>query len=273
MTDTREVLSPCKVNEFLYITGLMPDGYSFLQTMYTVLDYGDQMEFTVREDGNFTLEGFDFPMEQNLIYKAARALKQKTLSPLGADIRVKKILNEGGGLGGGSGNAATTLIELNRMWNCSLLKKDLLDLGAELGADVPLFIEGGSTFGEYRGTVLTPVPSPGGWYVVACPRCHVPTAELFKMPDLKRDCPRRTFDELIKLPFENVFTDVVTKRYPEVAELIEIMSTLGKPRMSGSGGSCFLWFADEDQAKSAFSSLRSRNINVFMAKPLRKNAI
>lgn len=262
------VLSPCKVNEFLYITGRYEDGYSRLQTLYTVLDYGDSMEFAVRDDGKLTLAGFDFPMEQNLIYKAAMALREASGCTKGADIAVGKILPQGGGLGGGSGNAATALVQLNALWNAGLSKQDLLSIGARLGADVPLFIEGGATFGEGRGTELSDAPSMGGFYVVACPRCRVPTAELFKAPDLKRDCPVRTHDELMKAPFENVFTPVVTRRYPEVARLLEAMSKYGPARMSGSGGSCFLWHGDEDSAKRSLEGLRSMGIGCFMARPL-----
>ena len=262
------VLSPCKVNEFLYITGRYPDGYSRLQTLYTVLDYGDTMEFSVRGDGKFTLTGFDFPMEQNLIYKAAVALREASGCRLGADIAVDKILPQGGGLGGGSGNAATALAQLNKLWEAGLSKQELLSIGARLGADVPLFIEGGATFGEGRGTELTDAPSRGGFYVVACPSCHVPTAELFKAPDLRRDCPVRTHEELMKAPFGNVFTPVVTKRYPEVARLLEAMSKYGSARMSGSGGSCFLWHEDEDSAKRSLEGLRSMGIACFMARPL-----
>ncbi len=266
-------LSPCKVNEFLYITGRYPDGYSRLQTLYTVLDYGDEMEFCVRDDGKLTLSGFDFPMEQNLIYKAAVLLQKESGCALGADIRVRKVLPAGGGLGGGSGNAATTLVELNALWETGLPKARLLELGASLGADVPLFVEGGATFGEGRGTELTDAPSMGGFYVVACPSCHVPTAELFKMPDLRRDCPVRTHEELMKAPFENVFTPVVVKRYPEVARLLETMSAYGKPRMSGSGGSCFLWHDDEDCARRSLEALKALGIHVFMARPLPRAAV
>ncbi|MGN0908544.1 MAG: 4-(cytidine 5'-diphospho)-2-C-methyl-D-erythritol kinase [Succinivibrio sp.] len=268
MTSASSVLSPCKVNEFLYLTGRYPDGYSRMQTLYTVLDYGDAMEFSVRDDGRLTLRGFDFPMEQNLIYKAAVMLAQASGCALGADIRVEKVLPAGGGLGGGSGNAATTLVQLNRLWGTGLSKQDLLRLGARLGADVPLFIEGGATFGEGRGTELEDAPCRGGFYVVACPSCHVPTAEIFRMPDLRRDCPVRTHEELMALPFENVFTPVVARRFPEVAGLLEAMSAFGSPRMSGSGGSCFLWFEGEARAASALQGLSGMGIRAFMARPL-----
>ena len=262
------VLSPCKVNEFLYITGRYEDGYSRLQTLYTVLDYGDAMDFSVRGDGRLTLSGFGFPMEQNLIYKAAVALREASGCRLGADIRVDKILPQGGGLGGGSGNAATALVQLNALWEAGLSKQELLSIGARLGADVPLFIEGGATFGEGRGTELSDAPSRGGFYVVACPSCHVPTAELFKAPDLRRDCPVRTHEELMRPPFENVFTPVVARRYPEVARLLEQMSKYGPARMSGSGGSCFLWHEDEASARHSLEGLKSAGIRCFMAMPL-----
>lgn len=268
--------SPCKLNEFLYITGQRPDGYHDLQTLFTVLDYGDEMSFEVTGDGIVDLvTRFPFPKEQNLIYKAALALKPLVRTSCGCRISISKRLPEGGGLGGGSGNAATTLQVLNRLWDLRLPKADLIAIAARLGADVPVFIEGVSCFGEGIGEILTPVPRPTRWYLVVNPGCKVPTAKLFASPQLKKDSPVRKLDELLAAPFENCFTPVVTAAYPQVAKLLNILGELGTDaRMSGSGSSCFVSFTAREDALWALDQIRGQGgFNAFIAPSCNHNTV
>lgn len=268
--------SPCKLNEFLYITGKRPDGYHDLQTLFTVLDYGDEMSFEVTDDGRVDLiTPFPFPKEENLIYRAAMALKPLAKSSCGCIIAIEKKLPEGGGLGGGSGNAATTLQVLNRLWDLRLGKSDLIALAVKLGADVPIFIEGVSCFGEGIGEILTPVAWNRRWYLVANPGCKVPTAKLFASDRLRKDSPVRTLDELMSVPFENCFTPVVTGEYPQVAKLLEILGKLAPDaRMSGSGSSCFVSFTSKEDATWALDELgKYGDFNAFIAPSCERNTV
>lgn len=269
-------VSPCKLNEFLYITGKRPDGYHDLQTLFVVLNYGDHMSFEVTDDGAIDLlTKFPFPKEQNLIYKAATALKQLSGTKQGCRISIEKILPEGGGLGGGSGNAATTLQVLNALWGLNLDKQSLIMLGAKLGADVPIFIEGVSCFGEGIGEILHPVDFPKRWYLVVNPGCKVPTAKLFKSEKLKKNSLVRSYEELLTAPFENCFTKVVTSEYPQVAKLLELLGTLGEnARMSGSGSSCFVSFATMHEANEALNKLKGLcKFNAFIAPSCTTNTV
>ena len=269
-------ISPCKINEFLYIIGKRPDGYHNLQTLFVVLDYGDPMTFEITDDGIVDLKtAFDFPKEQNLIYKAAMLLKKRYQVKQGCRIAIDKILPQGGGLGGGSGNAATVLQVLSHLWGLDLDDETLIKLGATLGADVPLFIKGITTFGEGIGERLQEVPWPERYYLVVNPNCKVPTKELFGSPLLKRDSPERTLDELLKAPFENCFTPVVTKAYKEVAQLLQCLEKYGHARMSGSGSSCFVSFENIDDCNRAYQDFSAQhpNMPIFKAKSCSKNYI
>lgn len=269
-------ISPCKINEFLYITGKRPDGYHNLQTLFVVLNHGDPMTFDITDDGIVDLKtAFDFPKEQNLIYKAAMLLKERYELKMGCLISIDKVLPQGGGLGGGSGNAATVLQVLSHFWGLKLDDETLITLGAALGADVPLFIKGVTTFGQGIGEILTVVSRPERYYLVVNPNCKVPTKELFSSPLLKRDSPNKSFDELLKTPFENCFTPVVTRQYAQVAELLEHLEKYGPARMSGSGSSCFVSFENYDDCNKAFLDFSAHypDLPIFKAKSCSKNYI
>ncbi|HAH70242.1 MAG TPA: 4-(cytidine 5'-diphospho)-2-C-methyl-D-erythritol kinase [Succinivibrionaceae bacterium] len=271
-------ISPCKVNDFLYIVGKTTNGYHKLQTLFTVLKYGDTMTFeSAQNDGLIEIQGpFDFPQEQNLIYKAAALLKRKYAINKGIKISVIKRLPEGGGLGGGSGNAATTLLVLNRIWDLNLSEAELISMGNDLGADVPLFIKGTTTFGQGTGEILQEVKLPTRWYLVVNPGCKVPTKELFALPELKRDSPVRTLEQLLKIPFENSFTPCVIKRYPQVQKLLDELSAYGNVAcMSGSGSSCFVRFSSKKKCTDAFNDFLSRHdeFKVFMAPSCNENPV
>ncbi len=237
-------LSPCKLNLFLYITGKRPDGYHNLQTLFTLLDYGDEITFVPRNHNKVQLlTDFGFPQEENLIYKAAMLMRSMSKSSFGIDITINKVLPQGGGLGGGSSNAATTILALNELWNIGLSIDEMEQLGLELGSDVPIFIHGKSAFAEGRGEIFTDIPLLQQTYLVAIPSCHVSTKELFQDPQLPRDTPMRSIDDLLKLPFGNDFTRIVKKRYPEVNSILKTLPEYaldGKAYLTGSGGCCFI---------------------------------
>lgn len=258
-------LSPCKLNLFLYITGKRADGYHNLQTLFVILDYGDKMSFEITEDKVNLLTDFGFPCEQNLIYKAAMLLKQKHQVKKGVNISIDKILAQGGGLGGGSANAATTLLVLNKLWDLNLEEKTLIDYGATLGADVPIFIKGKTCFAQGIGEILQEVEYPNKYYLVATPNCKVPTPKLFASTLLKKDYPTREFNELLNTPFENCFTPVVVKEYPQVLDLLNTLQEFGTAFMSGSGSSCFVSFDSKAKAQLAHEKLKAKNINCFIA--------
>lgn len=270
-----EVSSPCKLNLFLYITGKRPDGYHNLQTLFVILDHGDKMTFETsdKNDEVKLLTDFGFPVEKNLIYKAAMLLKQETHCKKGVNISIDKVLPQGGGLGGGSGNAATTLSVLNKLWDLNLSEDKLIELGASLGADVPIFVKGTTCFAQGIGEILEPVNVENKYYLVATPDCSVPTRVLFASDKLKKDSPVRTFDELLHSRFDNCFTPVVVNEYPQVKELLDTLSEFGTASMSGSGSSCFVAFDSYDHAKCAQMKIDKLNIKSFIAKSVSKSPV
>ena len=260
-------VSPCKLNLFLYITGKRPDGYHNLQTLFVILDHGDIMHFETTDDDRVELlTDFGFPVEKNLIYKAAMLLKEQTLCKKGVKISIDKVLPQGGGLGGGSGNAATTLMVLNRLWDLKLKEDSRLKMGTSLGADVPIFIKGKTCFAEGIGEILEEKSYPDKYYLVATPECKVPTAKLFGSEELKKDSKVRSYEELINSPFENCFTPVVVKEYPEVQTLLDKLSEFGPSFMSGSGSSCFVAFDSIEAALKAKNRIDELKISSFVAR-------
>lgn len=270
-----EVTSPCKLNLFLYITGKRSDGYHNLETLFVLLDHGDQMTFETSDtkDEVNLLTDFGFPVEKNLIYKAAMLLKKETNCKKGVNISIDKVLPQGGGLGGGSGNAATTLSVLNKLWNLNLPEDKLIKLGTFLGADVPIFIKGTTCFAKGIGEILEPVDIENKYYLVATPDCSVPTKVLFASDKLKKDSPSRSFDELMQTQFDNCFTPVVVNEYPKVKELLDTLSEFGTASMSGSGSSCFVAFDTYDHAKCAQMKIDKLNIKSFIAKSVSKSPV
>lgn len=270
-----EVTSPCKLNLFLYITGKRSDGYHNLETLFVLLDHGDQMTFETSDtkDEVNLLTDFGFPVEKNLIYKAAMLLKKETNCKKGVNISIDKVLPQGGGLGGGSGNAATTLSVLNKLWNLNLPEDKLIKLGTSLGADVPIFIKGTTCFAKGIGEILEPVDIENKYYLVATPDCSVPTKVLFASDKLKKDSPSRSFDELMQTKFDNCFTPVVVNEYPKVKELLDTLSEFGTASMSGSGSSCFVAFDTYDHAKCAQMKIDKLNIKSFIAKSVSKSPV
>ncbi|MBB3227462.1 4-diphosphocytidyl-2-C-methyl-D-erythritol kinase [Luteibacter sp. Sphag1AF] len=235
--------APAKLNLFLRITGRRPDGYHELQTVFRLLDWGDEVRIRVRADGVISrpIPVPGVSEDDDLTVRAARLLARHTGTPLGADIEVRKRIPMGGGLGGGSSDAATVLVALNALWETNLSENDLAGLGLSLGADVPVFVRGRSAWAEGVGEKLSPIKLPKRWYVVLDPREHVPTAALFQSPELTRNAPPATISSFVSGDSaENAFEPVVRARHPRVAAALDWLGRHGRARLSGSGGCVFL---------------------------------
>lgn len=241
MTATFILPAPAKLNLFLHITGQRADGYHLLQTLFIFLDYADQISLTCREDGVIqrTNTVADVPEEMDLVVKAAHLLQRYTQQTLGVDIEVDKYIPMGGGLGGGSSDAATVLVGLNQLWQCGLSVDKLAALGLQLGADVPVFVRGQAAWAEGVGEQLTPVDLDLGWYIVIHPKVHVPTRELFLEKSLTRNCVPIKLAAFHGGETINVFQPVVETKFPEVAKAIAWLSGYTDARLTGSGSCIF----------------------------------
>ena len=247
--------APAKLNLFLHIVGRRADGYHLLQSVFRLLDYGDDVDVAVRADGAIRrltpIAGVD--EAQDLTLKAARLLQAESGTTLGADIAVRKRLPMGGGLGGGSSDAATVLLALNGLWNLNWPRPRLAELGLRLGADVPFFVGGSNAFVEGIGERLTPIELPPAWYVVLAPPVHVATAEIFALPELKRDrAAIRTQDYRPGFGVNDLQAPVAA-RYPAVAEHLSWLAGFGDARMTGSGACVFLEVPDAAGAQEIFA--------------------
>ncbi|MGE5624203.1 MAG: 4-(cytidine 5'-diphospho)-2-C-methyl-D-erythritol kinase [Bacillota bacterium] len=259
--------APAKLNLFLHVTGRRPDGYHLLQTAYQFLDRTDSLEFEVRDDGRILRrEGpADVTEAEDLCLKAAHLLKQRTGTSLGAAIKLRKILPLGGGLGGGSSDAATTLTALNRLWGTGLDTPALQALGLQLGADVPVFVGGEAAWAEGIGEKLSPLELPEPWYLVIEPACRVATREIFQAPELTRNSAPITIARFRAGETRNDLAPVVRKRHPEVAEALDWLAGHAAARLTGSGACVFAAFPDEPEARRV-QGLLPRGFKGFVAK-------
>ncbi|MFJ5299444.1 4-(cytidine 5'-diphospho)-2-C-methyl-D-erythritol kinase [Pseudomonas sp. NPDC088368] len=259
--------APAKLNLMLHILGRRPDGYHELQTLFQFLDYGDELSFALREDGEVRLqtELADVPHDSNLIVKAARALKEQSGSPLGADIWIKKVLPMGGGIGGGSSDAATTLLGLNHLWHLGWDEDRLAALGLKLGADVPVFVRGHAAFAEGVGEILTPEDPEEPWYVVLVPQVSVSTAEIFSDPLLTRDTPPIKVRPVPKGNSRNDCLPVVARRYPEVRNALNLLGKFTEAKLTGTGSCVFGAFPSKAEADKV-SALLTETLTGFVAK-------
>lgn len=271
MTDTtrslRDCLAPAKLNLFLHITGRRPDGYHALQSVFQLLDWGDRLHFTLRDDGKVSrvTDVPGVPEESDLVVRAASLLKAHAGATLGVDIEIDKRLPMGAGLGGGSSDAATTLLALNRLWRLDLPRTTLQSLAVKLGADVPFFVFGKNAFAEGIGEALQAVELPARWFLVVTPRVHVPTAAIFSEKSLTRDSkPITITDFLAQRGIDAGWPDsfgrndmqpVVTSKYAEVAKVEEWFYNLTPARMTGSGASVFAAFKSKADAEAAQAKL------------------
>lgn len=267
--------APAKLNLFLHILGRRPDGYHNLQTVFQFIDYCDELRFTVRQDNAINLHS---PIEgvadsDNLIVKAARLLQQTTHSALGADIFVEKKIPMGGGLGGGSSNAATTLVALNTLWDLQQSNTQLQALGLTLGADIPVFVAGHAAWAEGVGEKLLPITLPEPWYVIIKPSVSVPTAKIFSDPQLTRNTSPFTIHEFSKgRETRNDFEIVVCKHYPEVAAALEWLNQFAEARLTGSGSCIFAAVTEESIAQQIVQQIPAEFFG-FYAKALNKSPL
>lgn len=251
--------APAKLNLFLHITGRRADGYHLLQTVFQFLERSDTIYFSVRSDGlvRRTSELSGVAPENDLVVRAARALQAATGTSLGADIRVDKCLPMGGGLGGGSSDAATTLAALNRLWDTGLSERRLAEIGLGLGADVPIFLHGRAAWAEGVGEQFEPIDLPEPWFVVITPGTSIATATLFSDSGLTRDCPPITIRDFLAGAGHNVFEPVVRRRYPPVAEALDWLGRYGPARLTGTGACIFAPFGQREDAEWVLARLPS----------------
>lgn len=263
MTDRDPALAwpaPAKLNLMLRVVGRRPDGYHELQTVFQFIEQGDRLWFDLREDGAVrrldALAGV--AEDDDLTVRAARALQRATGCRLGVDIRCEKNLPMGGGLGGGSSDAATTLVALNRLWGTGLDEDALSALALPLGADVPVFVRGSAAWGEGVGERLEPVDLPEPWYLVLVPPCSVSTRDVFCHPELTRDSRPITLADFLSGDVTNDCLPVVRRDYPEVESALDWLSAWGGGRLTGTGACVFAVFDDEARALEALSRAPTR---------------
>lgn len=249
--------APAKLNLMLRIVGRREDGYHLLQTVFQFVDWCDYISFAWLEAPEVVLAKPlpEVPPNEDLTVRAARLLQQATGFRRGVQITVDKRLPMGGGLGGGSSDAATVLVALNALWKLGLSTEELIDLGVRLGADVPVFIKGVAAWAEGVGEKLTPLDLPEPWYVLLIPPCRVETARVFSAPDLTRDSPLVTIDEFHAGETGNDCLSVVQRMYPKVAAALEALSAYGKAQLTGTGACVFAAFADPQEAKAVAHAL------------------
>ena len=242
--------APAKLNLMLHIVGRRADGYHELQTLFQFLDYADQLHFAARQDGIIRLHSplDGVPHDSNLIVRAACALQQQSGCALGADIWLDKQLPMGGGIGGGSSDAATTLVGLNHLWQTQLNEDRLAALGLRLGADVPVFVRGRAAFAEGVGEQLQAVELSEPWFLVAVPQVFVSTAEVFSAPELTRNTPPIKVRSLLEGGGHNDCQPVVEARYPEVRNALILLNKFVPARLTGTGACVFGSFPNRDDA-------------------------
>lgn len=271
MQSLKNCPAPAKLNLFLHVTGRRADGYHLLQTAFQIIDRSDTLDFTLRDDGQLrrVTEVAGVPEQQDLIIRAARLLQAEVQRrtgalPPGVDIAIHKILPMGGGLGGGSSDAATTLMALNKLWNAGLSRQELMDLGLPLGADIPFFIFGETAFAEGVGEALRAVAAPECWYVVIEPGVQVPTPAIFSSEHLTRNTSPVIMSDFssylanhkgLKAFGKNDLQQVATRLFPPVAEAVEWLSAYGDARMTGSGACVFCAVANEVDADAVLGKI------------------
>ena len=264
---TLSLPAPAKLNLFLHITGRRDDGYHLLQTLFQFLDYSDTLHFTPRDDGQIQLLT-DLPgvaAEDNLIVRAARSLQQASGTGMGADIRLDKRLPLGGGIGGGSSDAATTLVGLDRLWQTGFSEDQLADLGLKLGADVPVFVRGRAAWAEGIGEQLTPVEIEEPWYLVVVPSSQVSTAEIFSDQRLTRSTAPITLAAFREHGGRNDCLPVVAARYTEIRNTLILLNKFCEAKMTGTGSCLFGAFPNEREADKVRARLPA-TLKAFVAK-------
>ncbi|WP_063344082.1 4-(cytidine 5'-diphospho)-2-C-methyl-D-erythritol kinase [Vibrio jasicida] len=258
--------SPAKLNLFLYINGRTENGYHELQTLFQFVDHGDELSIQANGSGEITIspEIEGVPLKDNLIWKAATALQRYANCSYGAHIDLHKILPMGGGIGGGSSNAATTLVALNYLWQTNLNDGELAEIGLALGADVPVFVRGFAAFAEGVGEKLSPAHPDEKWYLVVRPNVSIATVDIFTHPDLTRNTPKRDLETLLNTPSVNDCEKIVRMLYPEVDKQLSWLLQYAPSRLTGTGSCVFAEFSSKAEAKAILAQL-SDNVSAFVA--------
>jgi len=266
--------APGKLNLFLHITGRRPDGYHLLQTVFQLLDYSDELAFQVRDDTviDRPLGPDTVAVEQDLTVRAAKLLQQTVNPGKGADIYINKHLPMGGGLGGGSSDAATTLLALNHYWACGLTSNQLAELGQQLGADVPVFVHGHSAWAEGIGERLQALDLPVRYYVVIRPDVEIKTTVIFATPELTRDCKPITIPDFLESGAGNVFEPVVRSRYIQVAEALDWLCQYAPAKLTGTGSCVFAGFDASEAAEKVIQQL-PKHWTGFLAKGINQSPL
>ncbi|MBI6917261.1 MULTISPECIES: 4-(cytidine 5'-diphospho)-2-C-methyl-D-erythritol kinase [Pseudomonas] len=259
--------APAKLNLWLHIIGRRPDGYHELETVFQFLEHGDELSFALRDDGVIRLhtEIEAVPHDSNLIVRAARKLQEQSGTPLGADIWLTKVLPMGGGIGGGSSDAATTLLALAHLWQLDWDEDRLAALGLSLGADVPVFVRGHAAFAQGVGEQLTPVDPEEPWYVVLVPQVSVSTVEIFSHPQLTRDSLPLKMRPVPKGNSRNDCQPVVEQNYPEVRNALNSLGKFTEARLTGTGSCVFGAFPSKAEADKVLALLSATQTG-FVAK-------
>lgn len=273
-SDASVFSAPAKINLFLHITGRRANGYHDLQTLFQILDYGDRIGFVLRDDAQVRrcsdVQGV--AAESDLMVKAAKLLQTKTSTDRGVDLYIEKVLPMGGGLGGGSSDAATVLCVLNKLWSCGLSEDALANLGLQLGADVPVFVRGRTAWGEGVGEFLSPMKLPEAWYLVVKPEVVISTAKLFSSSRLTRDCDAIRMSAFKRGQGENVFEPLVKNDYPEVQQVIDWLGQFSKSRLTGTGSCVFAEFDSEEAAQETLQRV-PENWRAFVAKGVNESPL
>ncbi|ENC6709307.1 4-(cytidine 5'-diphospho)-2-C-methyl-D-erythritol kinase [Vibrio harveyi] len=258
--------SPAKLNLFLYINGRTENGYHELQTLFQFVDHGDELSIQANDSGEITIspEIEGVPLQDNLIWKAATALQRYAKCSYGAHIDLHKILPMGGGIGGGSSNAATTLVALNYLWQTHLSDDELAEIGLALGADVPVFVRGFAAFAEGVGEKLSPAHPDEKWYLVVRPNVSIATADIFGHPDLTRNTPKRDLETLLNTPSVNDCEKIVRMLYPEVDKQLSWLLQYAPSRLTGTGSCVFAEFSSKSEAETILAQL-SDKVSAFVA--------
>jgi 4-diphosphocytidyl-2-C-methyl-D-erythritol kinase len=265
--------SPAKINLFLHVIGQRPDGYHRIQTVFQFIDLADEIEFALNKHNEININTLsDIPPEQNLAYLAAQLIKNKTQCNLGIDIRINKKIPLGAGLGGGSSNAATTLIALNYLWDLKLTQHELQQLGIMLGADVPIFLHGETAFAEGIGEQLQPLDIPEEWILLLFPNCKVETAKIFSDPELTRSTPEITITEFLANGGHNDCEPIARKHFPEIVRALNCLNQFTNARMTGTGSSVFATFKHKNTAIEVARKIPA-SINGIIVKGLNKSPL
>ncbi|MEZ8803998.1 4-(cytidine 5'-diphospho)-2-C-methyl-D-erythritol kinase [Vibrio splendidus] len=260
--------SPAKLNLFLYITGRRDNGYHELQTLFQFVEFGDELTVSANSETSSITITPEIPgvaLEDNLIWKAATALQQYTSTYFGADIELKKVLPMGGGIGGGSSNAATVLVALNYLWQLNLSDDQLAEIGLQLGADVPVFVRGHAAFAEGVGEQLQPANPDEKWYLVVKPQVSIATVDIFTHSELTRNTPKRALATLLEQEYVNDCEKIVRMLYPEVDKQLSWLLQYAPSRLTGTGSCVFAEFSSKKEAESVLEQLPD-TVSAFVAR-------